>query len=116
MAEDMPATDPRGQFTDRELAAHRRRSLSTTGMKAMLTQAKASPALALDPDVLDGDPYALCTPAGVVDLHTGHLRKPDPDTRLPLPGHQRRPRADAHPALAPLPRRHLRRRRRRRRR
>ncbi|MFE2848621.1 phage/plasmid primase, P4 family [Streptomyces scopuliridis] len=82
LAEQMPATDPTGQFTDRDLAAHRRRSMSTPGIKAMLTQAKASPALALDPDVLDGDPYALCTPAGVVDLHTGHLHKPDPEADM----------------------------------
>ncbi|MFE6767205.1 phage/plasmid primase, P4 family [Streptomyces sp. NPDC057689] len=79
LAEQMPPTDPTGHFSDREVRAHRRRSMSTPGIKAMLTQAKASPALALDPDVLDGDPYALCTPAGVVDLHTGHLRKPDPE-------------------------------------
>ncbi|MEY2229457.1 phage/plasmid primase, P4 family [Streptomyces sp. BF23-19] len=79
MAEQMSSTDPAGLFSDRDLAAHRRRSMSTPGIKAMLTQAKASPALALDPDVLDGDPYALCTPGGVVDLHSGLLRKPDPE-------------------------------------
>ncbi|WP_369384149.1 phage/plasmid primase, P4 family [Streptomyces sp. cg36] len=78
MAEEMAATDPRGRFTDRDLETHRKRSMSTPGIKAMLTQAKASPLLALDPDVLDGDPYALCTPAGVVDLRTRELRKPDP--------------------------------------
>ncbi|MFF8430574.1 phage/plasmid primase, P4 family [Streptomyces sp. NPDC016566] len=78
MAEDMPLTDPRGFFTDRDLAHHKRKTLSTTGMQALLTQAKASPDLSVDPDVLDGDPYALCTPAGVVALSTGQLRKPDP--------------------------------------
>lgn len=82
LAEQMPSTDPSGQFSDRDLASHRRRSMSTPGIKAMLTQAKASPALALDPDVLDGDPYALCTPAGVVDLHTGNLHKPDPEADM----------------------------------
>ncbi len=78
MAEDMPDTDPRGLFSERELALHKKRTLSTTGMKALLTQAKASPDLSVDPDTLDGNPYALCTPGGVVDLHTGHLRKADP--------------------------------------
>ncbi|MGW7256777.1 DNA primase family protein [Streptomyces sp. NPDC054834] len=78
MAEDMPTTDPHGIFSDRDLAQHKRRTLSTTGMQALLTQAKASPDLSVDPDILDGDPYALCTPAGVVDLFTGQLRKPDP--------------------------------------
>ncbi|MFF9490411.1 phage/plasmid primase, P4 family [Streptomyces sp. NPDC014676] len=78
MAEDLPTTDPYGVFNDRELARHKRRTLSTTGIQALLTQAKASPDLSVDPDALDGDPYALCTPAGVVDLHTGHIHKPDP--------------------------------------
>ncbi|MDQ8707197.1 phage/plasmid primase, P4 family [Streptomyces sp. LHD-70] len=78
MAEDMPEQDPDGRHSERELRVHRRRTLSTTGMKALLAQAKAAPSLALDPDALDGDPYALCTPTGVVDLRTGALRKPDP--------------------------------------
>ncbi|MEV4048470.1 phage/plasmid primase, P4 family [Streptomyces sp. NPDC049744] len=78
MAEDLADTDSSGLYSQRELRAHKRRTLSTTGMKALLTQAKASPDLSVDPDTLDGDPYALCTPAGVVDLHTGALRKPDP--------------------------------------
>lgn len=51
-------------------------------MKALLHQAQAAPGLSLDPDVLDGDIYALCTPAGVVDLKTGDLRKPDPVTDM----------------------------------
>lgn len=77
MAEQMPNSDPRGHFTDKEIAQHRRRTMSTSGMKALLHQAKASPALSLDPDALDGDAYALCTPTGVVDLQTGRLRAPD---------------------------------------
>ncbi|MEE1790348.1 phage/plasmid primase, P4 family [Streptomyces sp. BE308] len=77
MAEEMPEADPRGVFSNRELYLHKKRTLSTTGMKALLVQAKASPDLSLDPDTLDGDPYALCTPEGVVDLTTGRLRKPD---------------------------------------
>lgn len=82
MAEELPVHDPRGVFSDRELAQHRKRAMSTSGVKAMLTQAKASPELALDPDTLDGDKYALCTPAGVVDLRTGDLHKPDPTRDL----------------------------------
>ncbi|MFI7143140.1 phage/plasmid primase, P4 family [Streptomyces massasporeus] len=78
MAEDMPGSDPRGVFSDRELYLHKKRTLSTTGMKALLTQAKASPDISVDPDTLDGDPYTLCTPGGVIDLHTGLLRTPDP--------------------------------------
>ncbi|MEV7417100.1 phage/plasmid primase, P4 family [Streptomyces sp. NPDC089919] len=78
MAEALPEHDPGGAFTDRELQQHRRRAMSTSGVKAMLAQAKAAPGLALDPDVLDGDKFALCTPGGVVDLRTGELRSPDP--------------------------------------
>lgn len=82
MAEQMPLHDPRGIFSDRELAHHRKRTMSTSGVKAMLTQAKASPEIALDPDTLDGNKYALCTPAGVVNLRTGEIRKPNPSRDL----------------------------------
>ncbi|GAA2469439.1 phage/plasmid primase, P4 family [Streptomyces mauvecolor] len=100
MAEQMPPNDPTGLHTDREVAAHRKRAMSTQGIKAMLTQAKASPALALDPDVLDGDPYDLCTPGGVINLHTGELRKPDPIRDL----HSRA--TTVAPAAMPTPRWH----------
>ncbi|SEE58847.1 phage/plasmid primase, P4 family [Streptomyces sp. TLI_105] len=78
MAENLASTDPRGAYGDDELAQHKRRSLSTAGLKALLTQAKASPDMSVDPDRLDGNPYALCTPAGVIDLRNGRLHKPDP--------------------------------------
>ncbi|MEV8097710.1 phage/plasmid primase, P4 family [Kitasatospora sp. NPDC085879] len=78
MAEQMPASDPTGLLSDREIYTHRKRTMSTAGMKALLEQAKASPTLSLAAEDLDGDPYALCTPDGVVDLRTGRLRKPDP--------------------------------------
>ncbi|MFJ6686109.1 DNA primase family protein [Streptomyces werraensis] len=101
MAEQMPLTDPHGVFSDRDVIAHRRRTQSTAGMKALLQQAQAAPGLSLDPDILDGDIYALCTPGGVVDLRTGELRKPNPLTdmhsrattvgpqRMPIPRWQR---------------------------
>ncbi|MFE7112885.1 phage/plasmid primase, P4 family [Streptomyces sp. NPDC057575] len=82
MAEQFADTDPQGRFSSRELAAHRRRSESTSGVKALLFQAQASPSLRLDPNVLDGDIYALCTPCGVVDLRTAELHKPDPLTDM----------------------------------
>ncbi|GHH57783.1 putative DNA primase/helicase [Streptomyces candidus] len=78
MAEEIATSDPAGRFSDRELAVHRRGSASSAGMKAMLFQAQAAPSLNLDPNSLDGDAYALCTPAGVVNLRSGELRKPDP--------------------------------------
>lgn len=48
-------------------------------MNAMLTQARSAPGMVLRAELLDADPYALCTPAGIVDLHTGLIRTPQPD-------------------------------------
>ncbi len=45
----------------------------------MLTQAKSAPGMVLRAELLDTDPYALCTPAGIVDLRTGNIRAPRPD-------------------------------------
>ncbi|MGR6924490.1 DNA primase family protein [[Actinomadura] parvosata] len=101
MAEQLATFDPSGGYSANELARHRRRSLSTAGMNALLTQAKAAPGMVLNPDQLDADPYVLCTPAGVVDLRTGLLTKPDParhfhsrstsvaPERMPIPRWQR---------------------------
>jgi putative DNA primase/helicase len=82
MAESIPAKDPRGLFNDRELAAHRRHTASTSGLTALLRQAQGAPGLRLDPNSLDGDIYALCTPSGVVNLKTGELHKPNPLTDM----------------------------------
>ncbi|MDH6107818.1 putative DNA primase/helicase [Kitasatospora sp. MAP12-15] len=78
MAESIATTDPRGAHSATELRRHRRRALSTSGMSAMLLQAKAAPGMVLNAALLDADPYALCTPGGVVDLRTGVLSPPDP--------------------------------------
>ncbi|MFH9016493.1 phage/plasmid primase, P4 family [Streptomyces sp. NPDC017943] len=82
MSEQMSPTDPRGIFSEEDIAKHRQRSMSTVGLRALLQQAQASPELSLDPGLLDGDPYLLCTPKGAVDLRTGVLRAPDPATAL----------------------------------
>ncbi|WP_329453762.1 phage/plasmid primase, P4 family (plasmid) [Streptomyces sp. NBC_01724] len=79
MAEAFAETDPRAKHSDTSLRRHRRRALSTSGMKAMLMQAKAAPGMVLNASLLDADPYALCTPEGVVDLTTGMLAAPDPE-------------------------------------
>lgn len=100
MAEQMSPTEPRGVFSDCEIAQHRRRTMSTSGMKALLYQAKAAPVLSLDPDVLDGDAYSLCTLAGVVDLRNGRLHRPDPLRDL----HSRA--TNVAPQATPTPRRH----------
>lgn len=79
LAENIAAHDPRGVFTTSALHKHRRRALSTTGINAMLTQAKSAPGMVLNAARLDADPYVLCTPDGIVDLRTGLVRTPDPN-------------------------------------
>jgi putative DNA primase/helicase len=79
LAESIATTDPRGVYTNAALQQHRRRALSTSGMNAMLTQAKSAPGMVLNAAFLDADPYALCTPSGIVDLWTGAIRTPDPN-------------------------------------
>jgi putative DNA primase/helicase len=79
LAENLAVSDPRGVFTPAALQQHRRRALSTSGMNAMLTQAKSAPGMVLNASLLDADPYVLCTPSGVVDLRTGLLRTADPN-------------------------------------
>lgn len=79
LGENIAANDPRGIYTTDALRKHRRRALSTSGINAMLTQARSAPGMVLNAALLDADPYALCTPAGIVDLHTGLTRTPDPN-------------------------------------
>ncbi|MCX5355662.1 phage/plasmid primase, P4 family [Streptomyces mirabilis] len=79
LAENIATHDPRGLFTSQALQQHRRRALSTTGINAMLTQAKSAPGMVLNAALLDADPYALCTPDGIVDLRTGLVKTPDPN-------------------------------------
>ncbi|MFF7242080.1 phage/plasmid primase, P4 family [Streptomyces collinus] len=79
LAENIAGHDPRGVFTTTSLQQHRRRALSTTGINAMLTQAKSAPGMVLNAALLDADPYALCTPDGIVDLRTGLIKRPDPN-------------------------------------
>lgn len=78
LAETISATDPRGLYSTQALQQHRRRALSTSGINAMLTQARSAPGMVLNAAFLDADPYALCTPVGIVDLRTGLVKKPDP--------------------------------------
>ncbi|MGW4808092.1 DNA primase family protein [Kitasatospora sp. NPDC004272] len=79
LAESIAVQDPRGLFSMQALQQHRRRSLSTAGINAMLAQAKSAPGMVLSAVQLDADPYVLCTPAGVVDLRTGVVRRSEPD-------------------------------------
>ncbi|MCL7429371.1 phage/plasmid primase, P4 family [Streptomyces sp. YS415] len=78
LAESIADTDHRGLFTAQALQRHRRRALSTSGINAMLTQARSAPGMVLNATRLDADPYVLCTPSGVVELRTGELRRASP--------------------------------------
>ncbi|MET9857654.1 phage/plasmid primase, P4 family [Streptomyces sp. NPDC006450] len=98
LAESIAATDPQGVYTSLSLAQHRRRALSTSGMNAMLTQAKSAPGMVLNAALLDADPYALCTPAGVVDLRTGQVRPAEPAKDF----HSRSTSAGPRPMPTPL--------------
>lgn len=60
----------------KNLLAFVNRCRSTNGLNHLLTE--AAPQLACAVDDLDADPYALNTPAGIVDLRTGELRPSDP--------------------------------------
>ncbi|MEV0184732.1 phage/plasmid primase, P4 family [Streptomyces sp. NPDC050625] len=73
LGEALAEVDPRGRFGVSVLRGHRQWTLSTRGMKAMLEQVKAAPAMVLPADVLDAAPFALCTPGGVVDLVSGRV-------------------------------------------
>ncbi|MFF0219139.1 DNA primase family protein [Streptomyces vinaceus] len=79
MAEQLAEHDPAGVHGTSALRQNRRRALSTAGMKALLAQAKSAPGMVLNAASLDAEPYALCTPAGVVDLRTGRISTPDPN-------------------------------------
>lgn len=77
LAEKIATQDPTGRFTTDALHRHRRRALSTAGINAMLAQARSAPGMALSANRLDADPYALCTPDGIVDLRRGLVKYPD---------------------------------------
>ncbi|WP_418361353.1 DNA primase family protein [Streptomyces venezuelae] len=98
IGEHLATTDPTGEHPVEALKKHRRRALSTSGINAMLTQAKSAPGMVLKAEYLDADPYALCTPAGIVDLHTGLVRTPDPNKDF----HSRS--TTVGPAAMPIPR------------
>lgn len=97
MAERLAETDPHERHSGAELRRHRRRALTTSGMMAMLIQAKAAPGMTLSAALLNADPYALCTPEGVVDLQTGLVAAPDPERHC----HSRATSVEARPMGTP---------------
>ncbi|MET9736372.1 phage/plasmid primase, P4 family [Streptomyces sp. NPDC006458] len=97
LAESIATSDPRGVYTSAALQQHRRRALSTSGLTAMLTQARSAPGMVMNAALLDADPYALCTPAGIVDLRTGLIRAPQPHKDF----HSRRTTVSPQPMPTP---------------
>ena len=63
---------------DKPSTVHRQKSLSSNGLTSIIRIARTDPRIVVDLGQLDGQPYELNTPAGVVDLRTGKLRDPDP--------------------------------------
>ncbi|MFE6713933.1 phage/plasmid primase, P4 family [Streptomyces sp. NPDC057695] len=98
IGEHLATNDPTGEHAMEALRKHRRRALSTAGINALLAQAKSAPGMVLRAEHLDADPYALCTPAGIVDLRTGLMRIPDPNKDF----HSRS--TTVGPAVMPIPR------------
>lgn len=82
MAERIASVDPTGKHPREGLRKHRRRAMSTAGVKAMLQQARTAPGMAVKAQDLDGNPYELCTPGGIVDLYTGRTAPADPRRHL----------------------------------
>ncbi|OQZ96931.1 DNA primase family protein [Mycolicibacter algericus] len=58
---------------DQATAKHKIKSLSKTGLEAMVALARRNPAMRITRDRLDADPYLLNTPSGVIDLRTATL-------------------------------------------
>ncbi|MEU6071920.1 phage/plasmid primase, P4 family [Streptomyces sp. NPDC047082] len=77
LAANMPQKDPRPdenvRHPDTELRRHKRKSMSAAGASALIKTAETLPELTLQAEDLDADPYALCTPGGVVNLRTGGI-------------------------------------------
>lgn len=70
------------------LRKHATRSLDDRRIHAMLSQAKASPRVAVTTSDFDRDPYQLNTPTGLLDVRTNgwrpHRNDPDEDEEHPM--------------------------------
>ncbi|WP_061960635.1 phage/plasmid primase, P4 family [Demequina flava] len=65
---------PKGEGWD----TYRKRALSANGVKGIIDLAASDPRIVAHIADLDARPYELNTPAGVVNLRTGTINKPDP--------------------------------------
>ena len=75
LARTLPETTARAK-------AHKRNSLSSAGISGCVRVAESDPRISVTAAQLDAHPLLLNTPAGVVDLRTGHVGPPDPDLLL----------------------------------
>lgn len=68
-------------LTDSDAALpQRRKALSAAGISGCLRQAETDARVVVDMGTLDANPYTLNTPAGLVDLRTGVISDPVPET------------------------------------
>ncbi|MGW2709896.1 hypothetical protein ACWC4J_13015 [Streptomyces sp. NPDC001356] len=90
LAERLAESDPSGTFTAKDLVARKRHILSTPGVRALLTQAKAFPGLPVEADARRVQPRSLhpSPRAGAVPVRP---RPGEPDQR---PGRTGAPRPD----------------------
>ena len=56
------------------LAGHAKGSEARGRIEAMISLARSEPGIAISPEELDADPWALTTPNGTLDLRSGELR------------------------------------------
>jgi len=64
---------------DENVWKHQKRSLSRRAIEAMVALARTDPGICVHFTDLDAQPYALCTPGGVVDLRTGKTNPARPE-------------------------------------
>jgi P4 family phage/plasmid primase-like protien len=62
----------------KEWVTHKRRSLSSAGTTACLTQASTDFRISISTNDLDAHPWELNTPGGIIDLRTATLNPPNP--------------------------------------
>jgi len=69
------AADAEAAEERKALAGHAKSSEGRARIEAMISLARSEPGIAITPEQLDADPWALSTPNGTLDLRTGELRE-----------------------------------------
>jgi putative DNA primase/helicase len=68
------ASNAEGADARKALASHAKSSEARGRIEAMISLARSEPGIAIAPEELDADPWALTTPNGTLDLRAGELR------------------------------------------